>query len=889
MATIFETISVKMGNGISLVDDDGKRSQDANEISLAFGDEIEQNAQFKAIMENEEILSSKQIQEYIVPIILKANAAKLTNLRNTITTNTQMRDLINEFGFQPIDKTLSPIESKKSLGGIVRSGTKSTVDFIAENGKDILGLWTEKEKIEETHRKIGETANRIAQKFNSYVIAGDGKEYGNDLDPFITEDETDVFSGVSDKVDAAADDISRSSLIDWLNAVVTSARSGEVVWEHHILRLINGEELTYPTELDKVQAALSRLEKVEAGVDEAMGGGMVQDMMGYLSDKSIDVSSIAFWTACASIGLVVTGTGFFYTYKFFKAPIVNSGKIVKVIANTGTYVYNYWKSDTPSYTHEEWEKEKIKAGEAIRKSVYTDPRYNTGVIIPNSTGAEITFEISTNPVLQREVARRMAELEKINAHAPVTPAGAKHEKYADKRSVDKAVKKSVAPAPIDGKKKYIPFTPENRDHLENKKRIQEAQTQLKKIGAELKAVALMDGVQVPAVLTNQLNSLNRAYTAAYEADRKLDTLRIQVNKTGELERVVQWVITKYREIDAHKTKLNWVEADITLLQTELNNNKSAVSMESPEMKRNREVEWLKDEVSSLNDTITGLRSEIANIEAKEIQVNQRIREYERQIRERKQLLNQWISDSTGKSPIRKSNPDWQMELNNPNTMGELWTLNSEIDTLKKIDLINLASQQTAKKLELTTNIDERDNLNKDKRAILSQPAAVNAKDVQSDIKEELEKKKWEKEKIEEKIKALNAEIDTIASQPGNKKIPSPWRGGNLTQAQTYHGEIEAQLNSTNAGSYMAQKNEAKAVRDDAFADLNIEIRTVNIETARIWKALPLNISHISEFNKWQGYDNDASFRENGLSGDKPQDHKLKAKKPDLIRQIIKPR
>ena len=86
MATIFETISVKMGNGISLVDDDGKRSQDANEISLAFGDEIEQNAQFKAIMENEEILSSKQIQEYIVPIILKANAAKLTNLRNTITT-----------------------------------------------------------------------------------------------------------------------------------------------------------------------------------------------------------------------------------------------------------------------------------------------------------------------------------------------------------------------------------------------------------------------------------------------------------------------------------------------------------------------------------------------------------------------------------------------------------------------------------------------------------------------------------------------------------------------------------------------------------------------------------------------------------------------------------
>ena len=32
---------------------------------------------------------------------------------------------------------------------------------------------------------------------------------------------------------------------------------------------------------------------------------------------------------------------------------------------------------------------------------------------------------------------------------------------------------------------------------------------------------------------------------------------------------------------------------------------------------------------------------------------------------------------------------------------------------------------------------------------------------------------------------------------------------------------------------MAQKNAAKVVRDDAFVDLNREIRTVNIETARI--------------------------------------------------------
>lgn len=191
----------------------------------------------------------------------------------------------------------------------------------------------------------------------------------------------------------------------------------------------------------------------------------------------------------------------------------------------------------------------------IRKSVYTDPRYNTGVIVPNSTGSEIAFEISTNPALQREVDRRMAELEKINAHAPVTPAGAKHEKYADKRSVEKALKKSVAPPPVEGKRKYIPFTPEKRDHLENKKHIQAAQANLKKISAELQATALMDGVQVPAVLTNQLNSLNIAYTAAYEADRKLDTLRIQVNKTGELQRVVEGVIIKYREIDAHKTKL----------------------------------------------------------------------------------------------------------------------------------------------------------------------------------------------------------------------------------------------------------------------------------------------------------------------------------------------
>lgn len=245
--------------------------------------------------------------------------------------------------------------------------------------------------------------------------------------------------------------------------------------------------------------------------------------------------------------------------------------------------------DTPSFTPEEWEKEKIKAAEVIRKSVYMDPRYNTGVIIPNSTGAEIAFEIDTNPTLQREVNRRIAELEKINAHTPITPVGATHEKYAGKKKVEKALKESVAPPPVEGKKKYIPFTPENRDHLENKKHIQAAQANLKKIGAELQATAAMDGVQVPAVLTKQLEVLNKAYTAAYEADRKLDTLRIQVNKTGELERTVQEVLTKYEEIEEmNNRKLAAIKADITHLEAEIATNKPNVHKESAEIIRERE-------------------------------------------------------------------------------------------------------------------------------------------------------------------------------------------------------------------------------------------------------------------------------------------------------------
>lgn len=302
MATIFETISVKMGNGIKLVDDDGKPSQDANEISLAFEDEISQNPQFKAIMENEEILSSKQIQEYIVPIILKANAAKLTNLRNTITTNTQIRDLINEFGFQPIDKTLTPIESKKTLGGVVRNVGKSSAEFVTETVRDIANIGTEKEKIEETQKKIGETANRIAQKFNSYVIANNDKEYGDDRDlPLFREDEADVFSG-SDQVSSAVDDIGRSPLIDGLNTIVTSSRSGEMKGNNHVLRLANGESLTYATELEKVQDALSRLEKVEEGVDKLIPG-----LVKRMAKDSADIAKDAAWgtldTIFTAIGL----------------------------------------------------------------------------------------------------------------------------------------------------------------------------------------------------------------------------------------------------------------------------------------------------------------------------------------------------------------------------------------------------------------------------------------------------------------------------------------------------------------------------------------------------------------------------------------------------------
>lgn len=80
------------------------------------------------------------------------------------------------------------------------------------------------------------------------------------------EDQADVFSG-SDQVSSAVDDIGRSPLIDGLNKIVTSARSGEMKGDNYLLRLANGEELTYATEYEKVQDALSRLEKVEKGVD----------------------------------------------------------------------------------------------------------------------------------------------------------------------------------------------------------------------------------------------------------------------------------------------------------------------------------------------------------------------------------------------------------------------------------------------------------------------------------------------------------------------------------------------------------------------------------------------------------------------------------------------
>lgn len=290
-----------MGNGI-ILEENGTKTNDHDEIYLAFEDEIGQNAEFKAAIETNEYLSHKQIQEYIVPIILKANAAKLTQLRNTIQTNTQIRDLINEFGFQPIDKTLTPIESKKTLGGVARNIGKSGINFAIETARDIANVATEKEKVLETQKKIGETANRIAQKFNSYVIANNDKEYGGGRDyPFFRENEADVFSN-SDKVSSAVDDIGRSPLIDGLNTIVTSARSGDMQGDKYVLYLANGEPLTYPTELEKVQDALSRLEKVEEGVDKLIPG-LVKKMATSSADMAKDGAFWALDTSFSAIGL----------------------------------------------------------------------------------------------------------------------------------------------------------------------------------------------------------------------------------------------------------------------------------------------------------------------------------------------------------------------------------------------------------------------------------------------------------------------------------------------------------------------------------------------------------------------------------------------------------
>lgn len=118
--------------------------------------------------------------------------------------------------------------------------------------------------------------------------------------------------------------------------------------------------------------------------------------------------------------------------------------------------------------------------------------------------------------------------------------------------------------------------------------------------ARLSAKSMMDGVEIPKVLEAELQALENAHKAAYEADLILDKSRNAINRTKDSIIDINEAIAHFEEINKLQDKIddpvNGIKKQMVDIQTRIDTQRSAAHSENLAEQRQREAEGKQGEI-----------------------------------------------------------------------------------------------------------------------------------------------------------------------------------------------------------------------------------------------------------------------------------------------------
>lgn len=575
-------------------------------------------------------------------------------------------------------------------------------------------------------------------------------------------------------------------------------------------------------------------------------------------------------------------------------------------------------SDTPAYTAEQWATERARLEETTRRMIYMDsgvnPRHN-----PNATPAEIFRDVESTPALKTAYDARMVKLTELGNTLVW------QEKYLSLEAFNREAWRIVAwdigeSSITKTVLKRVPFTAERSDYKQTQAALKKVKWEIDTMRARLSAKSMMDGVEIPKVLEAQFLALENAHKAAYEADLALDKSRNQIARTIDRINAINDVIAHFEEIADLQAKIDdpasWIKKKIQDLEGKITSNTGAAHSENPAEQRQREAEAKQVEIDAAKSVREQAirESDAHDLAKKEALKDKRNAEQaviSEEARIRKDLTErqQFLTDEIAKYPAKIAAAKALTEktaLGNEKTAledelngkkGKVKALTEELTpphtgpnlVVKKqaaqdaLDAYNdLITKDTAVQRKISDADAEWKRLSGEKTIILRRSAWVDAKSLTTTDQAELEKLKQKKWEIEGKIKDAKAKIDALAST--NKGFPRS-TGGSLAIAQAELARLDGLI--APGGALDTAKTTAKAARNAAFTHMNTTITALNTESVRLGAWLEIKVPHIAEFKIWQGFSEELSMRENGATGDKAADHKLKWTRPKVVESIIK--
>lgn len=217
------------------------------------------------VIENSEYLDPDFVNGVLIPQLVAIKTDhEAQKLLSAFQTNAELQDLVQKFTFTQFQKDVKP--DSKTPWETLRSSLNNGMTALGRYFEDLKGIQDQNERLNALNSEIIRRAKRIMDKFDQYVIRGDGIQYGDDRDWLFRDDEEVNATDVKE-VRKAPEDMSRNQMVEVINSIVIQARNDELT-----VKLGDNTLPRYRDKEHKMRDLLARLEMIETGVDDVLPG-----------------------------------------------------------------------------------------------------------------------------------------------------------------------------------------------------------------------------------------------------------------------------------------------------------------------------------------------------------------------------------------------------------------------------------------------------------------------------------------------------------------------------------------------------------------------------------------------------------------------------------------